>query len=76
MENLLMLGGGVLGGLVTGAIIVLKIVAPKTGNKVDDAVLARLEQLERLLGLLPSLPSDPAPVRTFAPVESRDHRTP
>ena len=36
-------------GLVTGVIVALKVIAPKTKNTVDDAVLARLEALEAML---------------------------
>ena len=44
----------VLAGLLVGAVAALKIFAPKTKNKVDDAILERLEWLEDLVkGLLP-----------------------
>jgi hypothetical protein len=36
-------------GLVAGGIAALKVIAPKTANKTDDAVLARLEAVEKLL---------------------------
>jgi hypothetical protein len=36
-------------GLVAGAVVGLKVIAPLTSNKVDDAVLKRLEALEELL---------------------------
>lgn len=39
-------------GLIAGAVVVLKVIAPKTANKTDDAVLARLEALEKMLGTL------------------------
>lgn len=39
----------VVGGLVAGAVVALKVIAPKTKTKVDDTILARLEALENLL---------------------------
>ena len=36
-------------GILAGAIAALSIIAPKTKTKVDDDVLARLEQLESLV---------------------------
>lgn len=35
--------------LVTGAVVGLKVLAPRTETKVDDEVLKRLEALEELL---------------------------
>ena len=44
----------VAGALVAGAVIGLKVIAPRTATTVDDRVLARLEVLENLLkGLQP-----------------------
>lgn len=37
------------GGLVAGAVVALKIIAPRTATKKDDEILARLEALEKLL---------------------------
>lgn len=45
LQNVLMIAGGVL----VGAIAALKLIAPKTKNTTDDAVLARLEALEALV---------------------------
>lgn len=39
----------VLGALLAGAVVGLKVIAPMTANKVDDEVLARLEALEEML---------------------------
>ena len=40
-------------GVLVGGVAALKIIAPKTSNKTDDAVLAKLEALEKLVeGLL------------------------
>jgi len=40
-------------GVLAGGVAALKLIAPKTKNTVDDAVLARLEALEALAeGLL------------------------
>lgn len=36
-------------GLVAGVVVGLKVIAPMTANKVDDAVLARLEAIEAVL---------------------------
>lgn len=36
-------------GLLAGAIVALKAIAPKTSTTVDDKVLARLEALEALV---------------------------
>lgn len=36
-------------GVLAGAVAALKIIAPKTANKTDDAVLARLEALEKMV---------------------------
>lgn len=36
--------------LAAGAVVALKVIAPRTSTKVDDKVLARLEQI---LGLVP-----------------------
>lgn len=41
----------VVGALVTGAVVALKVIAPITTTKVDDAVLAKLEAIEDLLKL-------------------------
>lgn len=46
-------------GLIAGAIVALKWIAPKTKNTVDDKVLARLESLEAALEKL--LPGDKPP---------------
>lgn len=35
-------------GLLAGAVAALRIIAPKTASKTDDAVLARLEALEKI----------------------------
>lgn len=35
-------------GLLAGAVVALKVIAPKTKTTVDDAVLARLEALEKI----------------------------
>lgn len=45
-------------GLIAGAVVALKVIAPLTKNKVDDKVLERLEALEKLAGGL--TPKDPA----------------
>lgn len=45
LETILMLAGA----LVAGAVIGLKVIAPRTATTVDDAVLKRLEVLEELL---------------------------
>lgn len=42
----------VVGALVAGAVVGLKVIAPLTANKVDDEVLARLEQIEAALKAL------------------------
>lgn len=39
----------VVGALLTGAVVALKVIAPLTATKVDDAVLAKLEAIEGLL---------------------------
>ena len=50
MQNLLYLAVG----LVVGGVAALKIIAPRTATKTDDAVLAKLEAMESLLkGFLP-----------------------
>lgn len=36
-------------GLIAGAVVALKVIAPLTKTTVDDKVLARLEQLEKML---------------------------
>lgn len=36
-------------GLLAGVIVALKVIAPKTQTKADDALLARLEALEALI---------------------------
>ena len=65
-------------GLITGAILVLKVIAPKTKTLKDDKVLERLVQLEEalasVLGLLPK-PPEPAktPEKPAGPIV-RDHR--
>ncbi len=51
LQNILLVAGGVLGGVV----FALKVIAPMTATKVDDEVLARLAALEEMLKkLLPS----------------------
>lgn len=45
LQNILLVAGGLLGG----AVIALKVIAPLTKNTKDDAVLAKLEALEALL---------------------------
>lgn len=40
------------GGLVVGAVAALKIIAPRTSNTKDDAVLAQLERVESALKTL------------------------
>lgn len=45
IQNVLLIAGGVLAGLVVG----LKVIAPITATTKDDEVLARLEALEALL---------------------------
>lgn len=42
----------VVGALVAGAVVGLKVIAPMTANKVDDEVLLRLEQIEAALKAL------------------------
>lgn len=42
----------VAGGLVAGLVVALRVIAPMTGNKTDDAVLAALEKA------LPYLPHE------------------
>lgn len=39
----------VAGALVAGAVVALKVIAPRTKNTVDDEILKRLEALEALL---------------------------
>lgn len=36
-------------GLLAGAVAALQVIAPKTANTTDDAVLARLAALEELV---------------------------
>ena len=36
-------------GLIAGAVVALRVIAPMTKSKIDDEVLKRLEQLEKLL---------------------------
>lgn len=36
-------------GLLAGAVVALKVIAPLTKTKVDDKVLERLEQLEAMV---------------------------
>lgn len=36
-------------GLVGGAVVALKVIAPRTSTTKDDAILARLEAVETLL---------------------------
>lgn len=36
-------------GLLAGAVVALKVIAPLTRTKVDDKVLERLEQLEKMV---------------------------
>lgn len=36
-------------GVLAGAVVALKVIAPKTKNTVDDKVLERLEALEKML---------------------------
>lgn len=36
-------------GLLAGAVVALQVIAPLTKTKVDDNVLARLEQAEKLI---------------------------
>ena len=45
LQNILLVAGG----LVSGVIIGLKVIAPLTSTTKDDAVLARLEALEAML---------------------------
>lgn len=64
MENLqLALSAAV--GVIAGAIVALKYIAPKTKTDKDDKVLARLVQLEdalsRLLGLDKPVEGKPEP---------------
>ena len=39
----------VAGGLLAGAVLALKVIAPLTKTEVDDGVLKRLETLEEML---------------------------
>jgi hypothetical protein len=39
-------------GLVAGAVVGLKVIAPRTSTTVDDEVLKRLEQVEAALKAL------------------------
>jgi hypothetical protein len=48
LQNILLVASG----LVAGAVVGLKVIAPLTSNKVDDEVLARLEKLEQMLALV------------------------
>jgi hypothetical protein len=41
-----------LGGLLAGVIAALKVIAPKTANTVDDAVLAAAEKVEGVVETL------------------------
>lgn len=51
----LVLAGTLIIGVLAGGVAALKIIAPRTKNKVDDQVLARLEALQKLaLQLLPN----------------------
>lgn len=61
------------GGLVSGAIVALKIIAPRTKTKKDDRVL---EALEKLPKLPPSFLATEAPTSSApAPRDrTRDHR--
>lgn len=36
-------------GVLAGAVVALKVIAPMTKTKVDDTLLARLEALEKML---------------------------
>lgn len=69
----------VLVGVLSGAVVALQFIAPKTKTTVDDSVLTRLEQLESILNqALPYLPdavkaamtpvSSPAPASITPPV--------
>jgi hypothetical protein len=35
-------------GLLSGAVVALRFIAPKTSSTVDDSILARLEALEKI----------------------------
>lgn len=45
LETVLMLAGA----LIAGAVVGLKVIAPRTGTTMDDKLLERLEALEELL---------------------------
>lgn len=47
MNFQIMLSAGL--GLLAGVVVALKVIAPLTKTKVDDAALARLEALEELV---------------------------
>lgn len=48
LQNILLIAGG----LIAGAVVALKMIAPRTANKTDDTVLAKLEAIEALLSKL------------------------
>lgn len=63
-------------GVVSGAIVALKVIAPRTKTKVDDKVLSGLEKAKDVLDVVspvdvpagkPSAPQAPRP-------QKRDHR--
>lgn len=45
LQNVLLIAGGLLAGAVVG----LKVIAPLTATKKDDELLKRLESLEEML---------------------------
>jgi dethiobiotin synthetase len=54
-------------GLLAGAVAVLKLVAPRTKNTTDDAVLKRLQALEELADRINPAILAPAPSPNPAP---------
>lgn len=59
LESVLTIGGSV----IAGAVLALKVIAPRTKTVKDDKVLSFLEKVGKLLGVVQVTKAAPAPAR-------------